>query len=374
MLAVAQANERDAARAVSAFSEADRHWMQEALALARRGLYSTHPNPRVGCIIVNDARVVGQGWHIRAGEAHAEIIALQEAGDASRGATVYVTLEPCAHHGRTPPCAEALIAAGVSRVVAAMQDPFARVDGRGFGKLQSAGVTIEYGLLSNEAEALNPGFLKRVRDGRPWVRLKLAASIDGRIATASGESRWITGEAARQDAHRWRARSDVVLTGIGTVLADDPSMTVRGVEGLDRQPTRVILDRDGRTPSFAKILRGPGRVLVFRHGGAEVAVAENILTPLDARGRINIAFVMQALGAREFNEMLVECGSELAGSLIEAGAVDELLIYFAPCLLGSRARPMAVLESISSLSHREEFAITDVALLGKDLRILLRKT
>jgi diaminohydroxyphosphoribosylaminopyrimidine deaminase/5-amino-6-(5-phosphoribosylamino)uracil reductase len=357
----------------TAFSVVDQSWMREALALARHGLFTTHPNPRVGCVIVNDGCRVGQGWHLRAGEPHAEIIALREAGEASRGATVYVTLEPCAHHGRTPPCADELIVAGVSRVVAAMRDPFAAVNGRGFAKLQAAGIAVEYGLLEQEAEDLNQGFLKRVRHGRPWVRLKLAASLDGRTAMASGESRWITGEAARQDAHHWRARSDVILTGIGTVLADDPSLTVRNVAGLDRQPTRVILDRDGRTPPSANILRGPGNVLIFRHGGAEVAVAENILAPLDTRGRIDLAIVMQSLGAREFNEVLVECGSELAGSLIEADLVDELLLYFAPCLLGHRARPMALLEDVDALSERHQFAITDLARFGDDLRLLLRK-
>jgi diaminohydroxyphosphoribosylaminopyrimidine deaminase/5-amino-6-(5-phosphoribosylamino)uracil reductase len=254
-----------------------------------------------------------------------------------------------------------------------MRDPFAAVNGRGFAKLQAAGIAVEYGLLEQEAEDLNQGFLKRVRHGRPWVRLKLAASLDGRTAMASGESRWITGEAARQDAHHWRARSDVILTGIGTVLADDPSLTVRNVAGLDRQPTRVILDRDGRTPPSANILRGPGNVLIFRHGGAEVAVAENILAPLDTRGRIDLAIVMQSLGAREFNEVLVECGSELAGSLIEADLVDELLLYFAPCLLGHRARPMALLEDVDALSERHQFAITDLARFGDDLRLLLRK-
>jgi len=358
---------------VTAFSAVDRNWMREALALARRGLYTTHPNPRVGCVIVNDAHRVGQGWHVRSGEAHAEIIALREAGRAARGATVYVTLEPCAHHGRTPPCADELIAAGVSRVVAAMRDPFTAVDGKGFAKLQAAGITVEYGLLDQEAEDLNPGFLKRVRHGRPWVRLKLAASIDGRIAMASGESRWITGEAARRDAHRWRARSDVILTGIGTVLADDPSLTARDIDGLERQPTRVILDRQGRTPHFAKVLSGPGRVLVFRHGGVEVTRAENILAPLDARGRIDLGFVMQTLGAREFNEVQVECGSELAGSLIEANIVDELLLYLAPCLLGSAARPMVLLENIPTLAERKQFAVADLALMGEDLRLLLRK-
>ena len=357
----------------TAFSVVDQRWMREALALARCGLFTTHPNPRVGCVIVNDARRVGQGWHVRAGEPHAEIIALREAGEASRGATVYVTLEPCAHHGRTPPCADELIAAGVSRMVAAMRDPFAAVDGRGFAKLQAAGIAVEYGLLEQEAEDLNQGFLKRVRHGRPWVRLKLAASLDGRIAMASGESRWITGEAARLDAHRWRARSDVILTGIGTVLADDPRLTARDVEGLDRQPTRVILDREGRTPPSARVLTEPGTVLVFRHGGVELAGAENILAPLDTRGRIDLTFVMRALGAREFNEVLVECGSKLAGSLIEAGTVDELLIYLAPCLLGSTALPMVLLDSVQSLAERKQFKLVDVAPIGTDLRLLLRR-
>lgn len=272
----------DIPQLAGAFCAEDVYWMNHAIQLARLGMYSTHPNPRVGCVIVKEGRKVGEGAHLYAGGDHAEVVALRQAGDDAAGATAYVTLEPCAHMGRTPPCTQALIRSGIGRVVAAMRDPFDAVDGKGFDRLRDAGIEVKSGLLQDEAEELNVGFLCRVRTGRPWVRLKLAISLDGKVAMASGESKWITGSAARQDVHTYRAQSDVVLTGIGTVLSDDPSLTARNVPGLRSQPTRVVLDRQGRTPAKAKVLDKSAPTLVFRNSGEGVNGAINILAPLAA--------------------------------------------------------------------------------------------
>lgn len=353
------------------FSAEDARWMELALHLARQGLFTTHPNPRVGCVLVKDGRLVGQGWHVRAGEPHAEVHALREAGDSASGATAYVTLEPCAHTGRTAPCADALVRAGVGKVIAAMRDPFHAVDGKGFDRLREAGIAVESGLLRTQAEELNIGFLHRVRTGRPWVRLKLATSLDGRVAMASGESQWITSPAARQDVHRYRAQSDVVLTGIGTVLADDPQLTVRGVSGHERQPTRVVLDRLGRTPASAAVFREPGQVLIFCNQGEPTPGAVDVSAPLDDNGLLDLDFVFHELGRRGFNEVLVECGGTLASALISGGHVDELLIYQAPCLLGRTAQPMARLV-VEELSNRIQMRFVDAVPVGDDLRIRLR--
>jgi diaminohydroxyphosphoribosylaminopyrimidine deaminase/5-amino-6-(5-phosphoribosylamino)uracil reductase len=353
------------------FSAEDTAWMSRALQLAGNGLLTTHPNPRVGCVLVRDGSNVGEGWHVRAGEPHAEVHALRAAGDAARGATAYVTLEPCAHTGRTPPCAEALVQAGIVRVVAAMRDPFGEVDGRGFGRLRAAGIAVESGLLREQAEELNIGFLNRVRRGRPWVRLKLAISLDGRVAMASGESQWITGPEARRDVHRFRAMSDVVLSGIGTVLADDPRLTVRDVPGHERQPARAILDRQGRTPPAAALLREPGDVMVFRHLGAPVAGAIDVPTPLAAGNALDLDFVLDELGRRGFNELLAECGGTLASALIRQDLVDELLVYQAPCLLGCTAQPMAAL-GIAALADRTQLRLVDAVPVGDDLRLRFR--
>lgn len=362
------------------FSDDDARWMARALQLARRGLYTTHPNPRVGCVLVRDGVMVGEGWHLRAGEPHAEVHALRMAGDAARGATAYVTLEPCAHTGRTPPCADALVRAGVRRVVAAIRDPFPQVDGRGFDRLRAAGIAVEWGLLAAEAEALNAGFLQRVRHGRPWVRLKLATSLDGRVAMASGESRWITGEAARRDVHHHRACADLILTGIGTVLADDPRLDVRDLEarveageGAPRQPARAVLDRLGRTPTGARILAGQGDTLVFRHAGAPVAGAVDVQTPLGDDGRLDLAFVFAELGRRGFNEVLVECGGTLAAALLAGGHVDELLVYQSPTLLGATAQPMVALR-FEHLAERLRFRLLEAMPIGEDLRLRFGRT
>jgi diaminohydroxyphosphoribosylaminopyrimidine deaminase / 5-amino-6-(5-phosphoribosylamino)uracil reductase len=352
------------------FSAEDIRWMERALQIANAGINTTHPNPRVGCVIVRDGRNVGEGFHLRAGEAHAETKALAEAGAEAAGATVYVTLEPCAHTGRTPPCAQALIRAGVGRVVAAIRDPFSAVDGKGFDQLAAAGIPVELGLLSEEAEELNVGFLHRVRYGRPWVRLKLAISLDGRIAMASGESKWLTGSAARRDVHAYRARSDAILTGIGTILADDPALTVRE-HHVDRQPVRVILDSRGRLPETARAIGAPGDVIVFCGEGRQIPSTINILAKKNAGGTVDLDAVLDELGARNFNELLVEAGGTLSGAFLQSRLVNELLLYQAPCLLGDSAQPMARL-NIDALADKLEFRVLDSTLLEGDLRIRLR--
>jgi diaminohydroxyphosphoribosylaminopyrimidine deaminase/5-amino-6-(5-phosphoribosylamino)uracil reductase len=355
------------------FSAADHEHMAQALRQAEKGLYTTTPNPRVGCVIVRDGKVVGSGWHQRAGEPHAEIHALAQAGGSAQGATVYVTLEPCSHHGRTPPCAEALIKAGVSRVVVAMVDPNPQVAGEGLAQLQQAGIRTDIGLLEKEAHDLNPGFVSRMTCGRPWLRLKIAASLDGKTALNNGVSQWITGADARRDAHRLRARSCAVLTGIGTVLADDPSLNVREVE-TSRQPLRVVVDSGLRMPPTAKMLLGEDVLVVtasgdqvkagrLREAGAEVLM----LPPLD--GRVDLVRMLDELGKRGVNEITVEAGRGLNGALVRQGLVDEFVIYFAPLLLGDRARGMFDLPELVEMGARRELRIADVAMVGRDVRI-----
>ena len=369
------------------FSAADHEFMARALRLAERGLYTTDPNPRVGCVLVRDGQVVGEGWHRRAGEPHAERIALAAAGEAARGATAYVSLEPCSHHGRTPPCSEGLIAAGVARVVAAMRDPNPQVAGEGMCGLQEAGVATETGLLEAAAEGLNPGFLKRMREGLPYVRCKLGMSLDGRTAMASGESRWITAEAARRDVQRLRARSSAILTGIGTVLADDPSLNVRlsaaelsGVESDDylRQPMRVILDARLRTPPRARLFSLPGQVLVVCGEGASAeteaelcSVGADVLRLPQLGGRIELHALLRALAQRGVNELLIESGATLAGNALQAGLVDELVVYVAPNLMGDAARGLVRMPGLEHLSERVELEYRDVRRIGSDLRLTL---
>lgn len=358
------------------FSAIDHEFMARALRLAERGLYSTTPNPRVGCVIVKAGRMVGEGWHERAGEAHAEIVALRAAGDAARGATAYVTLEPCSHHGRTPPCADALVAAGVARVVAAMQDPNPQVAGEGLAVLRHAGIVADCGLLASEAEDLNLGFVARMTRGRPWLRMKLAASLDGKTALANGVSQWITGPAARQDGHRWRARACAILSGIGTVRDDDPQLNVRGVETA-RQPLKVIVDSRLELPLEAKVLRDggvllaaaiedAGRIATLRHRGVEV-----VLLP-GAGGKVDLSALLAELGRRGINEVHAEAGFKLNGSLLRAGLVDELLLYLAPYLIGDAARGMFNLPALASLDDKRALQIRDVRLVGSDLRLLAR--
>ena len=358
-------------------SPADYRFMARALTLARRGLYSTDPNPRVGCVLVREGAIVGEGWHQRAGEPHAEVNALNAAGALAGGATVYVTLEPCCHHGRTPPCTDALLNAGISRLVAAMPDPNPQVAGRGLAILRDAGVTVDCGLLEAEAQALNPGFIQRMTTNRPFVRVKLAMSLDGRTALASGESQWITGEAARQDVQRLRARSSAILSGIGTVLADDPGLNVRLPEAT-RQPLRVMLDSNLRTPPTAQILRLPGSVLIFTAVADPVTQAplravgaEIIVVPRTGQG-LDLRAVMAELARRECNEIHVESGPTLAGALLQAGLVDELVIYIAPLLLGDKARGLFQLPELARMNERTELEILDMRAVGKDWRVITR--
>ncbi len=355
----------------------DTRHMARALQLAAHGLYTTDPNPRVGCVLVKDDAVIGEGWHVRAGEPHAEILALREAGPAARGTTAYVSLEPCAHHGRTPPCAEALIAAGVSRVVAAMEDPNPQVAGQGLQMLREAGIAVESGLLQSQAEALNPGFIKRMRTGRPFVRCKLAMSLDGRTAMASGESQWITGPAARADVHRLRARSSAMLTGVGTVLADDPSLNARlDTDEAVQQPLRVVLDSQLRLPADARMLSLPGRTLVCCTEAADV---EKIATLTDAgaevhrlpaeNGHVSLTALLDLLGREGVNEVTVEAGASLNGALLQAGLVDEIIIYLAPLLMGDAARGLFHLPGLEKMDQRIKLQIVDVRAVGEDWRI-----
>jgi diaminohydroxyphosphoribosylaminopyrimidine deaminase/5-amino-6-(5-phosphoribosylamino)uracil reductase len=356
--------------------------MARALQLAARGLYTTDPNPRVGCVLVREGQVVGEGWHERAGSAHAEINALRQAGGRATGATAYVTLEPCCHHGRTPPCSQALIAAGVARVVAAMQDPNPQVAGSGLAELQAADVVTDSGLLAVEAEALNPGFVMRMRQARPWVRCKLAMSLDGRTAMANGESHWITSEAARRDVHHLRARSSAILTGIGTVLADDPSLTVR-LEGDAAapflQPLRVIIDSRLRIPPTAKLLDLPGETLILTgtaDAGREALLARPGVSvdvlPLNAAGQLDLQAVLRYLGGAGINEVHVEAGAILCGALLADRLIDELVIYMAPHLMGDAARGLFALPGLQHMSQRIALAIQEVRAVGKDLRITAR--
>ncbi|MFE8072842.1 bifunctional diaminohydroxyphosphoribosylaminopyrimidine deaminase/5-amino-6-(5-phosphoribosylamino)uracil reductase RibD [Marinobacteraceae bacterium S3BR75-40.1] len=361
--------------------------MARALQLAEQGLYSTDPNPRVGCVIVNDGQVIGEGWHRKAGEPHAEVHALRAAGPKARGATAYVTLEPCSHHGRTPPCANALCEAGVARVVMAMRDPNPQVGGAGIERLEAAGIAVDVGTLGAEAEKLNPGFSKRMRQGLPWVHAKIAMSLDGRTAMASGESQWITGPQARADVQRLRARCSAVITGIGTVLADDPSLTVRpedmGSIGLfaapGRQPVRVILDSQLQMPAEAKLLSLPGRVVIIsseqalkaapeRQAALQEAGAEVIA--LAAQGRPSWLAVLKWCGEQAFNEVLVEAGPTLAGSAQAAAIIDELWIYQAFTLLGSEGRPMMTLP-LERMAEQQRLTVLDARRLGEDMRYRL---
>ncbi|MGC2518650.1 MAG: bifunctional diaminohydroxyphosphoribosylaminopyrimidine deaminase/5-amino-6-(5-phosphoribosylamino)uracil reductase RibD [Burkholderiales bacterium] len=358
------------------FSAADHRFMQQALELAARGLYTTTPNPRVGCVIVKDGDVVGTGWHEKAGQQHAEVLALSEAGARARGATLYLNLEPCSHYGRTPPCADAIVAAGVARVVASMRDPNPKVAGGGFVKLRAAGMRVESGLMEEEARELNIGFAARMARGRPWVRMKIAASLDGRTALANGKSQWITGEAARADGHRWRARACAVLTGVGTVRDDDPQLNVRGIE-TPRQPLRIVVDSKLEISPAARLLKG-GQALVVgavndakKIAALEAAGAEVALIP-NERGKVELFELMQELARREFNEIHVEAGAKLNGSLLQAGVVDELLVYLAPSLIGDSGRGMFYLPELTGLSQATPLTIRGVERIGADLRILAR--
>jgi len=368
------------------FTDFDRTAMQRALEVAARGLTTTQPNPRVGCVIARKGRVLAEGWHERVGERHAEVAALGAAGAEAAGATAYVTLEPCSHHGRTPPCVDALIAAKVARVVYAVADPNPQVSGRGAARLREAGIAVEAGLLEAEAAELNAGFLKRMRTGRPWVRVKLAASLDGRTALANGASRWISGEAAREDVQHWRARSSAILTGTGTVLADDPTLDVRlpgEAGGERRQPLRVVLDSSLRTPPEARLFTVAGEVLIVTAVPASDPRWEPRCAALAARGarietlpavneRVPLPAVLDRLGELETNELQVEAGPTLAGELLRQGLADELLLYLAPKVLGPTARPLLAFPELTELNAAPAFAIAEVTRVGDDLRLRLK--
>jgi diaminohydroxyphosphoribosylaminopyrimidine deaminase/5-amino-6-(5-phosphoribosylamino)uracil reductase len=358
------------------FTAVDHGMMARALQLAERGLWTTSPNPRVGCVLVKDGEIVGEGWHEKAGEPHAEVHALRAAGDRARGATAYVTLEPCSHHGRTPPCAEALIAAGVTRVVAAMSDPNPLVAGKGLALLQAAGIETACGLLENEARELNIGFVARMSRGRPWLRLKVAASLDGKTALNNGVSQWITGPEARRDGHAWRARACAILTGIGTVRDDDPQLLVRDV-ATTRQPLRVIVDSRFDSPLTARILRdGPVMVVgavenaekieMLRSAGNFVEILKN------PDGKVDLKALLELLAERGINEVHAEAGFKLNGSLLREGLVDELLLYLAPCLIGHDASGLFNLPALTTLDDRRRLQIRDLRQVGSDIRLIAR--
>ena len=367
------------AKAGIQFSALDHAFMARAIALTANGRDTATPNPNVGCVLVKDGRVIGEGWHEKAGELHAEARALEAATESPEGATAYVTLEPCAHQGRTGPCTERLVAAKVARVVAAIEDPFPQVAGRGFARLREAGIRVEHGLMAAEAGEAHRGFLHRMRHGRPWIRLKAASSLDGRVALANGESQWITGEAARRDVHALRARSCAMLTGIGTVLRDDPQLNVRHVPSK-RQPRVVLIDSRLDVPLGAKLLKGE-RPIVFtvkrdadkRARLADMGV-EVIDAPEDAAkpGKTDLRAIARVLGDHQLNEITVETGGKLMGSLLAAGIVDELVIYYAPMLIGDSGQGLFALPESTSLDHAPRPRIVDVRAVGNDWRVTAR--
>ena len=357
------------------FTVEDYRHMARALKLARRGLYTTHPNPRVGCVLVQGDAVVAEGWHQRAGGPHAEVVALEAAGKLAEGATCYVTLEPCCHQGKTPPCTKALIKAGVSRLVAAMNDPNPSVAGAGMHELAAAGISVATGLLKAEAEALNVGFVKRMRHGRPFVRCKLAMSLDGRTAMASGESHWITEEPARLDVQRLRAQSAAIMSGIGTVLTDDPSFTVREVP-IGEQPLRVVVDPHLSMPENARMLSLPGRTVVATATSDEGleerlarAGADVVHLPGHSRDAVDLPALLDYLGRRQINEVLLETGATLGGAMLRAGLIDECVFYMAPVLMGDSARGLFHLPGLDVFAERIPLQIRDIRAVGRDWRI-----
>ena len=358
-------------------SFSDQGYMRRALELAARGLNTTTPNPRVGCVIVRDGQIVGEGWHVRAGEPHAEVHALRMAGELARGATAYVTLEPCSHYGRTPPCAEALIQAGVARVVAAMTDPNPLVAGRGLQMMEDAGIATASGVLADEALALNAGFVARMVRHRPWLRLKTGCSLDGRTALPDGQSKWITSPESRADVQHLRARSCTMLTGVGTVLADDPQLTVRDF-AVERQPLRVIVDSHLRTPPTAQIFKTP-RVLIacvkaeLAKKQALEAVGAEVIELTGADGRVDLVALLAELAARGCNEVTAEAGAELNGALLQAGLVDEWVLYQAPVIIGDAARGVARLD-LAELGQKLRPAVLEKTAIGPDLRWTLQFT
>ena len=351
-------------------------YMAHALQLAERGLFTTCPNPRVGCVIVKDDLIVGEGWHQRTGEPHAEINALSAAGEQATGADCYVSLEPCSHFGRTPPCADALINAGIKRVFVAMQDPNPVVAGTGIAKLKAAGIEVTVGILEQQAEAINPGFCQRMRKSRPYVRSKLAMSLDGRTAMASGESKWITGPDARLDVQKMRARSSAILTGIATVLADDPALTVRP-KGADwypentavRQPLRIVVDSQLRTPSNAGLFDDKGKVLIATIADKPSSLTADIIKLPSKDEKVDLTALMTHLASQGINEVMVEAGPVLNGALLSEQLIDELVIYMAPKLMGNGANGLFHLPEITMMAQNLELDILDISPVGRDWRI-----
>ncbi|WP_311568620.1 bifunctional diaminohydroxyphosphoribosylaminopyrimidine deaminase/5-amino-6-(5-phosphoribosylamino)uracil reductase RibD [Photobacterium arenosum] len=365
------------------FTPTDHTMMRRAVSLARRGRFTTAPNPNVGCVIAKDNDIIGEGYHYRAGQPHAEVFALRAAGEQAKGATAYVTLEPCSHYGRTPPCAEALIAAGVSRVVCAMVDPNPKVAGRGVEMLKQAGIAVETGLLEADALSLNPGFIKRMKTGLPYVQLKLAASLDGKTALANGVSQWITGSQARADVQRFRAQAGAILSTSSTVLADDPSLNVRWQElgaavqsdypeSEVRQPVRVITDSQNRLLPSQRLFALPGKVLLARTQTDEALWPEQVrqlLVPAQPDGQLDLTALMKALAAEDINHIWVEAGASLAGALLNAGLVDEFILYQAPKLMGSHGRSLIDLTQFTAMSQVPDVTLSDVRMVGADIRI-----
>ncbi|MGY1458194.1 MULTISPECIES: bifunctional diaminohydroxyphosphoribosylaminopyrimidine deaminase/5-amino-6-(5-phosphoribosylamino)uracil reductase RibD [unclassified Luteimonas] len=356
------------------YSETDHVMMARALRLAERGAWTTRPNPMVGCVLVRDGEVVGEGWHRRPGGPHAEVLAIEAAGDNARGATAYVTLEPCAHTGRTGPCADALIAAGVSRVVAAMRDPFPQVDGSGFDRLRAAGIEVAHGLMDAQAQALNRGYVSRLVRGRPWLRVKLAMSLDGHTALESGESKWISGEASRRDVMRWRARSGALLTGSGTIMADDPQLTVRLEDDAEfAPPLRVVLDPGLATIARGRVREGDAPTLYVHAANAKPPRefgCERVAVPAVGNA-LDLAAVLRLLAERGINEVQLEAGATLAGAFMRAGLVDEVLLYMAPVLLGAQARPLFAGLQIQDMTQRMRMRVEETVSVGDDLRLRL---
>jgi diaminohydroxyphosphoribosylaminopyrimidine deaminase / 5-amino-6-(5-phosphoribosylamino)uracil reductase len=355
------------------FTEHDFSFMARALQLAEQGLYTTMPNPRVGCVIVKDGKTVGEGAHLKAGEPHAEIHALRQAGDKAKGATLYVTLEPCSHTGRTPPCSQAIMDAGVSKVIAAMQDPNPQVSGSGLAYLQAHNIEVASGLMQAQAEAINPGFISRMTQKKPFVRSKIASSLDGKTALNNGASQWITSEAARLDVQHWRARSCAILTGIGTVLADNPSMTVRGLD-IGRQPLKVIVDSDLKIPTDAKILQGGNVLIAFANDAQNnaaqlLAAGAELLCIPNSNGKVCLKTLLSHLAASEINEVLVEAGEGLNGALLALGLIGELLIYYAPKLMGSAAKGLFALPELTQMNQAIDLQMIDMRQIGVDIRI-----
>ncbi len=350
-------------------------YMARAIRLAERGLFTTDPNPRVGCVIVKDHQIIGEGWHQRAGEAHAEVNALNDAGEYSQNAACYITLEPCSHTGKTPPCADALIRAGIQRVYIAMKDPNPLVAGKGIAKLEAAGIEVVIGILENDAEQLNRGFCKRMRTGKPYVRSKIAMSLDGRTAMASGESKWVTAAAARQDVQKLRAQSSAIMTGMGTILADDPCLTVRPESNwypedqAVRQPLRIVVASHSDIPEHAHLFDDPYEILAVTTENRQRGNRLDVLTVPEKKGQVDLTAMMTALAKREINEIMVEAGSTLNGALLSAGLIDEIIIYMAAKIMGDSAKGLFHLPALQTMAQNIDLNISDIRAVGKDWRI-----